>query len=239
MKRRVIVFTILAALCLASVAAAATFSGKVVGITDGDTITVLVNRAPVKVRLYGIDCPESHQAYGTQAKKATSALAFGKVVFVEAIDRDRYGRTVGVVTLPGKVNLNQELVKQGMAWWYRQYAPSSRDLPKLEDQARKAKIGLWSQPNPIPPWDFRKGGSTPAAIAPAPSPAQAPAQPAANADTVYVTAKGKAYHTATCPDLTNSKTKHPIPRSEAISRGYRPCKTCKPDTGTGQAGGRQ
>ena len=238
MKRRVIVFAILAALWLASVAAAATFSGKVVGVSDGDTITVLVNRAPVKVRLYGIDCPESHQAYGTQAKNATSALAFGKVVFVEAIDRDRYGRTVGVVTLPGKVNLNQDLVKQGMAWWYRQYAPSSRDLPKLEDQARRAKIGLWSQPNPIPPWGFRKGGSTPAAIAPAPNPAQAPAQPA-NVDSVYVTAKGKAYHTATCGDLTNSKTKHPIPRSEAISRGYRPCKTCKPDTGTGQAGGRQ
>lgn len=227
MKRRVIVFAILAALWLASVAAAATFSGKVVGVSDGDTITVLVNRAPVKVRLYGIDCPESHQAYGTQAKKATSALAFGKVVCVEAIDHDRYGRTVGVVTLPGKVNLNQELVKQGMAWWYREYAPKSTELPKLEDQARRAKIGLWSQPNPIPPWDFRKGGSTPAAIAPAPSPAQATAQPA-NVDTVYVTAHGKAYHMATCGDLTNSKTKHPIPRSEAISRGYRPCKTCKP-----------
>jgi len=125
-----------------------------------------------------------------------------------------------------------------MAWWYRHYAPSSRDLPKLQDQARRAKIGLWSQPNPITPWGFRKGGSTPAAIAQAPNPAQAPAQPA-NVDSVYVTAKGKAYHTATCGDLTNSKTKHPIPRSEAISRGYRPCKTCKPDTGTGQAVGRQ
>lgn len=237
MKRRVIVFTILAALWLASFAAAATFSGKVVGVSDGDTITVLKGKAPVIVRLYGIDCPESHQDYGTQAKKATSALAFGKVVFVEAIDRDRYGRTVGVVTLPGKVNLNQELVKQGMAWWYREYAPKSKELPKLEDQARKAKIGLWSQPNPTPPWDFRKNGNgKPAAIAPAPSPAQTPAQPA-TVDTVYVTAKGKAYHTATCRHLTDSKT--PLPRSEAVSRGYSPCKTCKPDTSTGQAGGRQ
>jgi len=84
---------------------------------------------------------------------------------VEVMDVDRYGRTVGVVTLPGKVNLNQELVKQGMAWWYKQYAPRSKELPKLEEQARKAKIGLWSKPNPVPPWEFRKARGKPAGTA--------------------------------------------------------------------------
>lgn len=139
----------------------ATFSGKVVGITDGDAITLLLDQGHSTVRLYGIDCPDIHQAYGAQAKKATSALAFGKVASVEIMDVDNYGRKVAVVTLPGNVNLNQKLVKQGMAWWHTKAAPDSKELSTFENRARKAKIGLWSQPNPVPPWKFRGGGRQP------------------------------------------------------------------------------
>jgi micrococcal nuclease len=111
------------------------FSGKVVGVTDGDTITVLHERTPVKVRLHGIDCPESGQDFGTRAKQATSELAFGKLVTVRPVDTDRYGRTVALVVLPDGRTLNHELVRSGLAWWFRKYAPGDVTLERLETEA--------------------------------------------------------------------------------------------------------
>jgi micrococcal nuclease len=99
------------------------FRGRVVGITDGDTITVLHNGRAEKMRLYGIDCPERHQAFGTRARRFTSSLAFGKEVTVRFRDKDRYRRTVADVILPEGRNLNHELVKAGYAWWYRNTHP--------------------------------------------------------------------------------------------------------------------
>ena len=223
LARCLLFFVVIAVLCLSGSAIASTFSGKVVGVTDGDTITVLQDKTPVKIRLYGIDCPESHQDFGAKAKNATSSLTFGKFVSVEAVDRDRYGRTIGIVTLPGNVNLNQELVKQGMAWWYREYAATSKELPRLEEQARTAKVGLWSQINPTPPWDFRKLSAKPATRAAEPRAAQAPAQPM-NTGTVYITATGSKYHAAGCRSLSRSSS--PLSQSQALSRGYSACKVC-------------
>ena len=132
------------------------FSGRVVGVTDGDTIKVMSGGRAEKVRLYGIDCPERRQAFGQAAKKATSAYCFNKTVTVRVRDKDRYGRTIGVVILPSGKELGKELVRRGLAWWYQRYAPNDKELIRLELDARKARRGLWKDPNPTPPWEFRR-----------------------------------------------------------------------------------
>lgn len=130
-------------------------SGKVVGVSDGDTIKILVNNQQIKIRLNGIDCPESNQDFGQVAKKFTSDLCFGKEVKVMSFGEDRYGRTLGdIVLLDGKI-LNQELVRVGLAWHYKKYSQDPL-LAKLEVLAREAKSGLWIQQNCVPPWEFRK-----------------------------------------------------------------------------------
>lgn len=131
------------------------WSGKVVGISDGDTIRVMHSGRETKVRLFGIDCPERYQAFGDKARRFTAKMAFGKVVEVEQVDKDVYGRSVAWVTVDGK-SLNKELLRAGLAWWYRYYAENEHELEKLEAEARRNKIGLWSWRNPIPPWEFRR-----------------------------------------------------------------------------------
>jgi len=132
--------------------------GRVVRVHDGDTLTVLHGRTEVKVRLFGIDAPETNPAqdYGQRAKQLASELAFGKDVRVLVADKDRYGRTVGeVIIVDGEreVCVNAALVDAGLAWAYRQY--SGKFIP-LEESARKARRGLWADPDPTPPWEFRK-----------------------------------------------------------------------------------
>ena len=132
-----------------------TFYAKVVGVHDGDSITVLSSsNQQIKVRLEGIDCPELKQDYGQKAKQYTSSLCFQKQVRIETTGKDRYGRTLAFVYV-GNTCINRELLKAGMAWHFKKYNSSS-ELGKLESTARSKKTGLWSQPSPIPPWDFRK-----------------------------------------------------------------------------------
>ncbi len=131
------------------------WSGKVVGVSDGDTITVLRGARPEKIRLFGIDCPESDQDFGTKAKKFTSNMAFGKTVEVIPTGELTYGRTVAWVNVDGQ-SLNKELIRNGLAWWYRRHAEGESELELLEAEAREQRIGLWSHPHPIPPWKFRK-----------------------------------------------------------------------------------
>ena len=109
----------------------------------------------VKVRLAGIDTPEKRQPFGNRAKQALSSLAFQKQALIEAEAKDRYGRTVGVVFVDG-LNVNHELVKQGMAWVYRKYT-NDKALYELESKAKKEKLGLWLDKKPIPPWEWRRG----------------------------------------------------------------------------------
>ena len=131
-----------------------TFYAKVVGITDGDSITVLTkDNQQIKIRLEGIDCPEHNQDFGQKAKQATSALCFNKQVRIEKSGEDQYGRTLAFVYV-GDLCVNKELLRQGMAWHYKKYNKSP-ELAKLEDEARSKRIGLWSQSAPIAPWDFR------------------------------------------------------------------------------------
>jgi micrococcal nuclease len=128
--------------------------GKVVSVADGDTFTMLVSNEQIRIRLHGIDCPEKAQDFGNVAKEFLSGYVFGKVVRVKNMDTDRYGRTIGMVTIDG-VNVNEELLKAGLAWHYKTY-DKNPVWAKLEEEARKNKKGLWLQPNPIPPWDWRK-----------------------------------------------------------------------------------
>ncbi len=132
------------------------FIGQVISITDGDSIKVMHNGQAESVRLVGIDCPEKGQAFSQRAKKEISILAFGQKVTVHPVDIDRYGRTVATVVLPSGKNLNHELVKAGWCMWFRKYAPNDTILENLENEAKQVKRGLWSDPKPIPPWEYRK-----------------------------------------------------------------------------------
>lgn len=134
----------------------ADFTGSVVSVLDGDTIEILHDQHPERIRLSGIDCPEKRQAFGQKAKHATSDLAFGKEVTIQAHGHDKYKRTIGEVILSDGMSLNQELVKQGWCWWYRKYAPGNTVLEGLEHEAREAGKGLWADPRPVPPWEWRK-----------------------------------------------------------------------------------
>ena len=147
--------SILLPLCIPPLAVA-DFSGPVVSILDGDTIEVLHNLRPERVRLSGVDCPEKGQPYGQRAKQAASALAFGKEVTLQTHGHDKYKRTLADVLLPDGTSVNHELVKDGWCWWYGKYAPRDTVLEGIEKSARGAKKGLWSDPQPVPPWKWRK-----------------------------------------------------------------------------------
>ncbi len=140
---------------LLSFAAFCQLQGKVVGISDGDTFTLLTSsKKEIKVRLYGIDCPEGKQDFGNDAKKFLSDLVFNKEVKVIEKDMDRYGRTIGLVTIENSI-VNEILLSEGMAWHYRKYDTNKR-WDELEEQARTDKKGLWKDPNAVAPWTYRQ-----------------------------------------------------------------------------------
>ncbi|MFZ4616548.1 MAG: thermonuclease family protein [Rectinemataceae bacterium] len=150
---------LLASLVLASVAmfaekAPATIEGRVVGVHDGDTITVLQGTTHYKVRLDGIDAPELSQAFGKVSKAFASDFAFGKTALVKVSGKDRYGRYLGEVFVEGR-SLNREIVREGLAWHYRQYSKDA-GLAALEAEAHMLGKGLWKDAKPVPPWAYRK-----------------------------------------------------------------------------------
>lgn len=132
-------------------------TGRCVGVHDGDSITVLAaGNVQIKVRLEGIDAPELKQPFSQQSKEALSGLVFGKVVTLQVTGTDRYKRTLAVVVADG-VNANLELVRRGLAWRYDQYSKDAA-LLAAQNEAKKAKRGLWRDPAPVPPWEWRKKG---------------------------------------------------------------------------------
>lgn len=132
------------------------FTGEVVSVLDGDTIETLHNGKPNRIRLYGIDCPEKGQPFGQRAKQATSAMVFALEVTLTVHGKDRYRRVLAEVLLADGTNVNHALVKDGWCMWYRKYAPGDTVLEALEAEAREAKRGLWVDPEPVPPWEYRK-----------------------------------------------------------------------------------
>ena len=147
-----------------------TLTGRVVGVADGDTITVLdSDRQQHKIRLQGIDAPEKAQPFGERSKQSLSRLVFGKDVRVEWDKRDKYKRIVGKVwvqpadcpTCPMTLDAGHAQITVGLAWWYRKYAreqsPQDRGAYEFSEQEARAKrVGLWSDPDPVPPWEWRR-----------------------------------------------------------------------------------
>ncbi len=156
----------LAAALLASLgtAHADVLEGKVVGVTDGDTVTLLVDRREVKVRVAGIDAPEKKQPFGQRSKEHLSDCAFGKAVLIEWSKTDRYGRIIGKILSSG-VDCGLRQIELGMAWHYKAYAKeqSATDraaYSEAESQAMTRKAGLWGDSHPTPPWEFRHPATT-------------------------------------------------------------------------------
>jgi endonuclease YncB( thermonuclease family) len=144
---------------------AETFTGTVTNVPDGDTIRVAKPGArrgdTVKIRLHGIDCPEAGQRFGEVAKKFTNDAVYRRSVTVQVRDTDQFGRAVAWVSYVDdkgvKKELNLELVKAGLAWWYEHFAPKETRLRDAQEEARKAKKGLWADFDPVAPWDWKKG----------------------------------------------------------------------------------
>lgn len=131
-------------------------TGRVVKISDGDTFTLLINNHDqVKVRLDGIDAPEKKQAYGNKAKQYLSSMIWGVPVTVKVQKKDRYGRSIGKVSTVSIKDVNLEMIKAGFAWHYKEYNKDT-SYASAENNARKKKLGLWQDKNPIKPQDFRK-----------------------------------------------------------------------------------
>lgn len=219
----------------------AILTGRVVSVADGDTLTMLVNRQQHKIRLNGIDAPEKGQAFGTKSKDLLSKLTFQKTVTVRLKEKDKYGRWIADVTAEG-VDVNRAIVEAGLAWHYKKYSDDST-LDAIEKSARAARIGLWADASPIPPWEYRhseearRKSEKPIAKAPPPKPprkeytrpreSEPPPEPDPPAEkeevTVYITKTGQKYHAAGCRHL---KSSIPISLEKARAGGYSPCKVC-------------
>lgn len=129
-------------------------------VIDGDTLVVVSNQQEaIKIRLYGIDCPEMGQADGPEAATFAELSTVGASLDVEALYNDRYGRTVAILFLPDGASLQEMLISAGFAWVDARYCkrPECQDWKELEQTARAARVGLWKQSRPIPPWEWRKG----------------------------------------------------------------------------------
>lgn len=132
------------------------FVGKVTAIKDGDTFEVLHNGKAQTIRLAHIDCPEKSQPFGNNAKQFAADLCFGRQVRVVGTNqRDRYKRTIAVVYVADSINVNKALVQAGLAWHFTQYS-NDTSYSRLEQTARKHKVGLWQHKNVTPPWLWRK-----------------------------------------------------------------------------------
>ncbi|WP_345534710.1 thermonuclease family protein [Viridibacterium curvum] len=138
-----------------------TLTGRVVAVADGDTLTLLDDqRQQYKIRIAGIDAPEKQQPFGSASKASLSELAFDQMATAVCPKRDRYGRSVCVVTVKGR-DVGLEQIRRGMAWWYREYeheqsASDRAEYERLENYARSSKLGLWTAPDAVPPWSWRR-----------------------------------------------------------------------------------
>lgn len=133
----------------------------VVKVSDGDTITVnkiidgKVDNENIRVRLLHIDAPEVSQTYGDKSAEFLKKLVYNKEVSIEYENTDRYGRILGIIYVDG-MNVNEEMVRTGNAWWFRRYSPNAKTYEKLEKEAKKSKLGLFATKNPTEPWKYRE-----------------------------------------------------------------------------------
>ncbi|MEJ7806288.1 MAG: thermonuclease family protein [Telluria sp.] len=152
-------FVILAAVVSAPASQAAANGApyRVVGISDGDTLTALsADRERLRCRLYGIDAPEKRQAFGQASKLSLAELSFGRTAQIDIVGRDRYGRALCKIAVAG-VDVNKEQIARGMAWMYRRYA-NERSYSDAEQRAQARRVGIWIEAQPVAPWEFRRKG---------------------------------------------------------------------------------
>lgn len=155
MKRILIIFW--AVLLGVTVASAQKFAVRVVGISDGDTFTVInQDKLQLKIRIFGIDAPEKGQDFGNKAKQALSDFIMGKVIQIDVQSKDSWGRLISYVYTPEGRDVSLLMLQEGMAWHFVKYDDTEK-YARAEAKARTKKKGLWSQPNPIAPWDYRSG----------------------------------------------------------------------------------
>jgi endonuclease YncB( thermonuclease family) len=131
-----------------------TFAAIVVGISDGDTVTVLINRRQFKIRLDAIDAPEIGQDFGSKSKSHLSALIFGKVITGKTLGQDKYDRNLCRLFV-GDIAVNSEMIRSGLAWHYVEYS-DDQELASLQSQAIAQRANIWSESGPIPPWEWRR-----------------------------------------------------------------------------------
>ena len=223
MRLVIAIFTLALISFFPTLSLAADLSATVTGITDGDTIQVLRSRKEISVRLNGIDCPELGQDFSKRAKKFTSQHTYKKNVKIISKGTDKYGRTIADVVLEDGTLLNEKLVQAGLCWWYRKYAPNNKTLAYLEADAKLANIGVWSLPDPIAPWDFRKGRrlTTRQQIAKAAIPEKAK---------IIGNRRSKVFHWPGCPSYHKVSVKNRVYFSssdEAKNAGFRAARNCK------------
>jgi endonuclease YncB( thermonuclease family) len=201
-------------------------SGRVVGVSDGDTLTILTdNRKQVKVRIAGIDAPEKAQAFGNVSKQNLSSLVFNRRVTVEGVKRDRYGRTVSKVLIDGH-DAGLEQIRAGLAWHFKQYERDQsqedrRIYNQAEEGARREKRGLWRDAAPVPPWNFRHPN--------APARPQAQQSQSKSVGEVRGNKNSRIYHTPECKDYDRIAPQNRVifqSEDEAKKAGFRKARNC-------------
>jgi micrococcal nuclease len=194
----------------------AAFAGQVVAVQDGDTLSVMRDGRSERVRIYGIDAPETRQDFGNRAKEFLSQLVFGQMVEVEVRDIDRYGRSVGRVLRDGQ-DVGLAVVRAGFAWHFTRYS-NDAVLATAEREARATRRGLWAQTGPVPPWEHRNPSARPLGIA---------GTSAVASRSYHGNLRSKVFHAPGCQhyDCPNCSATF-ASSAEATAAGYRPHAGC-------------
>jgi len=225
--RRGLYLWMLGVLLLPLLAQAEQFTGRVVNVRSGDTLSVLRNGRVVRVHLYGVVCPERGQAFGNQARQFTRDVAFQQTVAV-AVDAvatnatERRGQLIAAVQLSNGMDLSQALVQAGYAWHDTRYAPQDKRLAQLEAEARAAQRGLWAEANPVPPWEGRQGQRQPAS-------ADVPPGTASSQAVIIGNRLRMVYHWPGCPEYNKVSKRNRVvfqDREAAEQAGYQPAEDC-------------
>lgn len=204
------------------------YNAYCVGLSDGDTLQVMRGEHHETIRLYGIDCPEGAQRWSRQATYFTAALVLNQTISIHPVEKDRYGRTVARVYRESRC-VNEELVAAGLAWWYSRLAPNDTIFTQLEEQARAAKKGLWSEKTPVPPWNWRFNAmlryrfGSPAGNQSLISAKEQSQIPPENR-IIYTKWSDHHYHQKGCTYLDG--TELAVALRHAVSKGYSACEIC-------------
>lgn len=214
-----------------SLSGAGVLSGQVVDVVDGDTVDIQHDDGIARIRLHGIDAPEKGQNFAHHATQFLEGLTAGQSLTVDTRGQDQSGHTIGEVFLFDGRHLNKELVKVGLAWWFCQFS-ADPELHQLEDDARAAKLGLWSDPDPVPPWVFRKrlrAHTPPVSDEGCPRPASQTLGQSIGVHDIIGDRRSHIYHRVDCPGYAAVSPEHRMPFvsiDAAEQAGYREAGNC-------------